>query len=247
VVARDPGSAADRLLLARALTELGEIVAAYRTGDLEAAGAAHLEALTLLETVDGEVDPIGRLRTLVEVRVNLGDVALDLEDPGRALEHYRAAQQAAADLVGRAGTGDETGRRLLVDTLMRVGDADFSRGDLDAARRDYMRVLVTLAEGPGTLGWRRDEGLARYSLGDLERVAGDTATARRQLETALVVQRELVAADSTNGQYQRDLLVTVWRLGDLERDGGRLFEALDRYLEATSIAERLPRGTRPVP
>ncbi len=52
-------------------------------------------------------------------------------------------------------------------------------------------------------------------------------------------QKSLASSDPTDGQILRDLLVTVWRIGDLRRRQGRPGIAGLRYAEATTIAEHI--------
>jgi Flp pilus assembly protein TadD len=63
-------------------------------------------------------------------------------------------------------------------------------------------------------------------MGDVELLLGNTQTAGKQYEEAHELARRLAEADPQNAQAQRDLSVSLNKLGDVTRQLGKTREAL---------------------
>ena len=147
----------------------------------------------------------------------------DLE---RAAAHY---EQAAA-LAGELGTTvDETQFRLyLARVLWPLGGAarERARTELARALRDADR-----------LGWPEVSGYANYVAGNLARLDGDLATARKRLDAAA----RMVADQRGAGQVTAMLCTALGYLAGAEDDLAGARASHDRALAAA-----LPTGDSPV-
>ncbi len=72
--------------------------------------------------------------------------------------------------------------------------------------------------------------------------AGDIARARKSAMTALSLARELADRNRDDPEWQRDVSVTLDKLGSLALSSGEAAEALRAYEEAVSIMRRLVEG-----
>ncbi len=217
---------------------MGDIVAGYRMGDLEAAQIHYRRALDLLESfpsaesTDREIEA-----AFARAWRSLGNSDLDLDRPEKAYRDY----SFAVDRAKRAAGGKTTTE--VIDAVLRLGDAAVVLSKWDEAEHRYGRVLEEAdriaAEEPGDTYWPRTAAFAEYCLGDVALQTGDLDGAQDHLLSAVERQKSLASSDPTDGQILRDLLVTVWRIGDLRRRQGHPGIAGLRYAEATTIAEHI--------
>jgi hypothetical protein len=85
-------------------------------------------------------------------------------------------------------------------------------------------------------------------LGDVRRVQGDLAGALEAYTEGKGIAEKLAAADPGNAGWQRDLIVSHWRLADTqERLPGREDEAASHWAAALEIARRLADEGRLAP
>jgi hypothetical protein len=98
------------------------------------------------------------------------------------------------------------------------------RQDLLRNARQGLRLLLREADRQGdpdcTLVW------AHFGMGDVELLLGNTQTAGKQYEEAHELARRLLEADPQNAQAQRDLSVSLNKLGDVTRQLGKTRDAL---------------------
>ncbi len=232
------GTPVPPLELAAARRQLGDILHNYAMGDLEAARSAYRQALSLMERA-AALEPSHRLE-LALLYQDLGDVALDLEDTEEA-DLWYAREAGIVEELAALHPHETAVTTALSDSLMRRGDLAQATGREDEAAATYRRALEVLAEAPGNdPTFLRRRVLVIQRLGEIAAAApGGSVGARARFEEARKLGEELVARDPSNGQYRRDLLVTLWYQGDLERDAGRPTRARTHYLEAIGIAEDL--------
>jgi tetratricopeptide (TPR) repeat protein len=106
---------------------------------------------------------------------------------------------------------------------------------------------VRLDRADGDPGYRRDVSMSLNKLGDLERVVGDRAEARRLYQRSLELREGLAGSEPDNTGYQRDVSMSLNKLGDLERVVGDRAEARRWYERSLQIrewlAEREPANT----
>lgn len=147
---------------------LGLAACLLRSGDTDRAAALLREALTL------DIDPARAAGALAD----LGQLAIEDSDAGRALNLYR--QAAVLD------PGEPRIRQGLAAALGRLGEREGAAGELAAAARlGDLRRRITAARrqcigDQGNAGLRREMGAALLA-------AGDPTEAARWLETALQI------------------------------------------------------------
>ncbi len=199
-------STADLALSARALTWLG--IGAYRSGEMLIARDHLDQALALFRRLGDELKA-------ARVRNNLGLIHKNLCEWDAAIAQFRAC----LDVYEQGGH--------LADSaypLMNLGVVQQKMGDWDAAAQTYRRceeVLLRLGE---------ELRLARTSigLGNVARLQRRFPEAESHLQAALERARRLGA--------NREEVLAVEFLGELEFDRGRPQEALDRYHEGLELA-----------
>ena len=69
--------------------------------------------------------------------------------------------------------------------------------------------------------------------------AGKLAVARQAYAQALAIAERLAQADPSNTQWQRDLSVSYWKLGEVDSKQSKAGEALAMFERSAVIAERL--------
>jgi tetratricopeptide (TPR) repeat protein len=129
-------------------------------------------------------------------------------------------------------------------SLNRVGDVRSAAGDRAAALAAYeesLGVRRTLsAADPSNTAWQRDVSVSLNYVGGVRLEAGDRPQALTLYEESLAIVRKLAAADSgsrdlDSAQGQRDLGVSLERVGDLRRVIGDPAGALAAYDESLGI------------
>ena len=73
--------------------------------------------------------------------------------------------------------------------------------------------------------------------------AGDRAGALAAYEESLAIRRKLAEADPGNAEAQRDLSVSLDKIGDVKLQAGDRAGALAAYEESLAIAASWPRPT----
>ncbi|HXP21471.1 MAG TPA: LuxR C-terminal-related transcriptional regulator [Streptosporangiaceae bacterium] len=153
----------------RALSVRAEL--AFEQQDYAAAGALARESLEVSRAGPGGAEP-GALREIAMVALVSGQVSEALETADAAI----AAARAAADEW-------ETGVALIVR-----GTAMALQGRMDEARREFEVAIEVLGE---TRGWGRARAL--FGLGQLARARGESESALRYFQDALVMYRQIDA------------------------------------------------------
>lgn len=145
-------------------------------------------------------------------------------------EHALALERLdeALDLVRELDAPEER-----VDLLRRRADTLLRRGDPEQAGVHYTRA----AELARRIGVPDKVAAAHRGLGELARLAGDFAEARRRYEDALAF-----CADSWSSVAETQLVLTA--LGRTAEAEGRTAEARDRHHRALELAleQRMPAG-----
>jgi CHAT domain-containing protein/tetratricopeptide (TPR) repeat protein len=167
-----------------------------------------------------QVDP----RT--EVRLHLGDAYLELNDPGRALAQYQAAESRLRERESRSY------RSKLAQALTGIGAARFGLGDLQGARAAYREALAIRQ----TLGAPAAEAQTRLRMGDVLREEGELSAALQVFTSALDVFR---AAADPLGQAEAHC-----RLGEIRRRLGDADAARSAFETALAVAPALSAAAR---
>ncbi len=106
---------------------------------------------------------------------------------------------------------------------------------------DAQTVAVAMNGVAESSGNRRDLGVARNLLADLDLIHGDVEAALEGYRAGLGIHRELAESLGTS-EAKRDLSVSLNRVGDVLRDRGKLSAALECYQESLDIREELAKG-----
>ncbi len=194
--------------------------------------------------------------TITQARGFTDELMFRIVDRLRAIEKTREVRKDLVERVGQlheklgqVGAQDDTSTRFWKAILQ--GDIEMEAQNGDAARRmfDTARAIAQpLADRPA---WERNLSVAYGKLGDLALsrevdTPADVAAARGWYERALAIDQRLVARDAANRVWQRDLLISQQRLGDLEFDADRLQAAQSQYAASLKLAEALAQDPHDV-
>jgi tetratricopeptide (TPR) repeat protein len=196
---------------------------------------------------------------------NLGDVQVQAGDLAAAKQRYTQSliireQLAAANPSSAPGWAQS--QRDLSLGLEKVGDVQVRVGDLAAALQCFSRSLIIrehlAAANPSSALAQRDVAGALQKLGNVQFQAGDLAAAQQRFTQSLKISEQLaadnLAADNLgadnlaaknpasatrNAQAQRDLSISLSKLGDLLVQAGDLAAAQQRFTQSLKISEQL--------
>ena len=203
----------DLSLAAQALNLLGRV--AYREGSPERARDFYEQALALYRRVGDDASS-------AHVRNNLGLIHKHLCEWDAAEAHL----EAALELHRRGGRFAETG-----GPLMNLGIVCQKRGDWERALDYYARAEQVFVQVADDLRIP----LVRIACGNIARLQRRFEESDRLLRDALDRARRLGA--------QREQVLALEFLGELEHDRGNPEPALARYDEALALAQRVaPEG-----
>jgi hypothetical protein len=150
---------------------------------------------------------------------------------------YVGAQRAAIlqTVQARAAAAREKNRADL-QPLLKTAALHQTKGQAGEARALYADVLAAEPDWPEAL-----HAAFRFHVdqGDFARVHNTLAEVRREYEAAQGLAQRLTAADPSNTQWRRDLVVSNAKLGDVARARGQLAEAAQAYSEGLEIMQKL--------
>ncbi|MFY0526815.1 hypothetical protein ACN28I_27955 [Archangium gephyra] len=203
-------------------------------GDL-AAASDHLEHATSL--THGWTD---RQRLfLLEDMVQLAHVRKDWPEASRASEEALALTRQLRQLL------DDTPDSLrdLSVSLIRVGDVQRARGELQAASASFEESLVLtrqlrqlLGDTPDSL---RDLSVSLIRVGDVQRARGELQAASATFEESLALTRQLRQFLGDTPGALRDLYLSLIRVGDVQRARGELQAASASFEESLALTRQL--------
>jgi tetratricopeptide (TPR) repeat protein len=152
-----------------------------------------------------------------------------------ALRYYRKFLRQHSD--------DPTVRAELAATYLRVGWITWMLGSKDEALASYHQgreLFTELAEAdPAHTGWQQQLGRIYNQLSILERERGQLVEALGWAERALALRKRVVDADPGSRQGAFDRASSHQARGSIQREIGRLDEALRDFEEARVGFERL--------
>ncbi|MFK3985076.1 CHAT domain-containing protein [Micromonospora sp. NPDC050397] len=240
-----PGDAQAQIARSAALDSQGRLM--RRLGRTDEARRCYEQALAIDSRLC-EADPsdLRYLRNLGLSYQKIAQIALDGDDVVRA---HEAARQSL-DIRQRLVDGDPDNPMfhydlaVCLDTLAAVHRAD----DDPAQARQLVEQALEV--------WRRlvradpeEEDLLGHLLHTLSVLVdivghvGDNAGSARELTTeAASIADRLATSDPSNTAYQRELLGSHWRLGDMDLGAGDLSCAQGHFVSALSLAQRLADG-----
>jgi DNA-binding NtrC family response regulator len=206
-------AAGDLSLAAKALTLLART--AYREGDLARARDGYEQALALYRRLGDEASS-------AHVRNNLGLIHKNLCEWEAAEAHL----QAALELHRQNGRFAETAA-----PLMNLGIVHQKRGDWGRALEYYARAEQVFAQVADDLR------IPQVRIG-----CANIARLQRRFEDAEGLLRDALERARALGA-QREQVLAIEFLGELEYDRDRPDEALARYQDALALAQRVaPEG-----
>ena len=81
----------------------------------------------------------------------------------------------------------------------------------------------------------------------MQSARGNLEAALQAYQDGLAIAEKLAAQDPSNTEWQRDLSVSLNRIGDVQSARGNLEAALQAYQDGLAIARSWPRRTRATP
>ena len=162
--------------------------------------------------------------TYLQILVKLGDLYEGFGEYERAEQHYRRVVK----LVGAKPPEVAWVRGGLAECWLGLGHVAWQRGDFEAARWAFDRVLELVKDRPSLedMGARARRGLARVAW-----LRGDYARAQELAEQAL---ESALERDDTMGRAKAQ-----WLLGEISRMRGDGESARKRFQESQRLYTRL--------
>jgi tetratricopeptide (TPR) repeat protein len=174
----------------------------------------------------------------------------DLEGARKAFdEEIEIDRQVAARLPN-----DVLSQQNLAISLINAGDTKARANELAEARKLYEQAMElrrkVLAADPENASKTKSLSDVLDRVGNMarqlaaretvvERQRAEREAARKAFDEELVLDRKLALRDPENTQWQRDLLWSLNRVGDLQREINEFAEALKTFDEAVQVATKL--------
>ena len=244
-------SARNARLAAEQRQREAETLVDFMLGDLNNK-LRQVQRLDILEAVDNQA----MAYFLARPRTELSDQALALhvkalqkignvrEDQGKlpaAMEAYRAAASAAAELMRRA-PGDVEREAAYAETLHHLGNAYWFQGDLGRALECFQGAIALLQRvvivrpsesGAALLAY------ARTNEGRVREARGEFAAAKSLYEAVLATFRNLNSTHSSEIRWQSDLADASESLAKVAIEQGQLTQAIAGYREVYQIRNQI--------
>jgi eukaryotic-like serine/threonine-protein kinase len=242
-VARDnEGFALGIRTLAGINQRAGQIAMEYGKYDEAARYFRRMEALAE-QLAAADPDALEPQKVKASVKATLADFQLDrIGDAVAALKLYDQALGLRRQWLAREPSNDDA-KRGVANMLGAIARARLLVGDPAKAREKYREELAlreTLSpELAGQVEVRRERAGLGDKLGDLSISLGEPRAARQHFEQALALRREIAAENRDETQAQRDVLLSLQKIGTHELihsrnpkiAGQHYQEALDEFLE----------------
>ena len=239
----------DRRLELACMSRLGPVYAL--SGEIEKALALYRDALELSRTMGDEEGEATQLGNIGNLAIQQGRLEEAEEVYSRALELYTrcGSRTGRARILGGLGVLNgilerldrakecfEEVLRIRIETGNRRGEGvalgnlavcSFTMGDVEGALRLSRKALEIHRE----VGNRKSEGVALNNIGNFSHKLGLLEDARAAYEDSLAIALEV-----NNPSSEASIM---GGLSLLEVDEGRLDRAVEHYVRAKEIAERL--------
>jgi hypothetical protein len=212
----------------------------------------------------------GRLRMLAPIREHAASILLAREDAAALQDHFETlanllpagTEHVDPSLLARVRLELANIEALLMSPAdgrtvdgwlwVRVTSARSTMGSLALAGRAAAAARDAFAsrasERRDNSSAERDLYVGWFWLGNVRQAQGDLAGALAAYEAARAIRERLAASDSGNAEWQRDLIVSHWRiaalLGELPARRG---EASAHWGEALAVARALAGSGRLAP
>ena len=219
----------------------------WMRGDLQGAWSRYREAVAWLEKlVETEPDEPSHLKDLEEAYRRCGDLQgnpayFHFGDLEKAQLYHRKALRIAEQLAAR-DPNDAMARAELSVALRRM--AAVVRGTEPAQAVElYREALVILQElirrSPGDLSYQRDLANAHLGLAVALRNSNKFKLALSDIDTALKLQREMLARNPERAVVREDMFESLLTLGELKLRMRETAPAFEVLTEALKTAESL--------
>ena len=204
----------------------------------------HIEPLAARDPANAEWqrDLSVSLNKIGDVRVAEGDLDGGAEGlPARPRDPQKLAAQ---------DPGNAVWQRDLSVSLERIGEVRARRAI--GRRAGGLRAGAPSARSsprrtPATPAGSATSRSASNKIGDVRGAEGDRAGRSRPTRTASPSDEKLAAQDPGNAGWQRDLIVSHWKLADLAEQRREEAEARRQWQAALEIAKDLDAGGRLAP
>ncbi|MEN0078146.1 MAG: TIR domain-containing protein, partial [Pseudomonadota bacterium] len=165
-----------------------------------------------------------------------------LESGERAFSLHRLVQQVMGLRLEAAGRADAA--RALTARLVEQSYLDAPSLDTLARNREWApQAAAVLDHAPRTGAAAYSTLWTLFQLGDFQTMTGALGAALKSYQQGEALARQLSAAcpsdDPTRTGWQRDLSVSLERVGDVLKAQGQLSDALERFEESRKIFARL--------
>jgi tetratricopeptide (TPR) repeat protein len=177
----------------------------------------------------------------VKALQKIGNVREDQGKLPAAMEAYRAAAVAAAELMRRA-PGDVERQSVYAETLHHLGNAYWFQGDLDRALDSFQQAIALLQRavtvrpsdaGSALLAYARtNEGRVREARGEFE-------AAKSLYEAVLSTFRTLTSGHPGVIRWQSDLADAAESLAKVAMEQGQLPQAVAGYRDVYRLRKQI--------
>ena len=233
---RDPNNVTWQRELAISLDGIGDVKS--QTGDARSALAAYSDGLAIIRRL-AQADPANlELRRQISVRLNeTGEMRLATGDTSAAEADYKEGLTIARALVEQNPENTQWQRDVFF-SLTGIGDLKAQIGDPAAAIEPYkeaVAIVHRLAKLDHTNPlFLLDEAEGLCKLGDV-----NLEERRRDYEEGLTIMRDLVQRYPDNSRWQRELSVSLNKVGDVRLREDNTDGAIAAYSEALTIVGHL--------
>lgn len=135
---------------------------------------------------------------------NLGVLLLKQRRFDEAVSQFNVALQTM-EAIAAVDSSNELYRKSFVESLAWLADAQFARGDLQAAIRTRSRqvqLLRSWTSGSGDVAYQQKLVPAERSLGNLYWIRGDAAQGIEHYRSAIAIADSLMAVEPDNTQWR---------------------------------------------
>ncbi len=260
------GSDASRANLAKSLRDMGSITQ-EKGRDMEAVLTYYREALDVRQQIldapavpkpgENAANKFLTQNELSEDHIRIGTTIYRLGDPAAALPHFLRAREIRQkltqtpedhpDLKAFTAPQRQLLRGQLAQNLARsnlaVGEVSFRKGDSATAIQVYGDELELreklLAAAPTNRNHRFELARTHGNLGDIYLHTDNLDDAEMQYQAALQHVQGLVEVDKEIADYQRDLGLAHYRLGNLALRRGETEQAAEQFARSLEVREAL--------
>lgn len=197
----------------------------------EAADNAHTTRLSRIEELAASFAEIESRGTATGIFKEMTRI-LTVRGVGEAIAYMAAQRPSILKTVNARAAATRERNRAELQPLLRTAGLHQTKGQAPEARALYTDILAAEPDWPEA---QHDALWFHADQGDIARVRTTLADARHDYEEAHRLAQRLTAADP----WQRDLLASYERLGNVAVAQGKLEEAARAYTDGLGITKKL--------